>query len=317
MKSILIFFLISIYSTSTLAQDKNYSEWYLLRGDVNIYVKEFGIGKDTVVVVHGGFGANHKYMEDALKGLKNKFHFILYDQRGSLLSPTKKENLTFQKNVDDLFALVEELKLKKVKLFCHSMGTLIGMEFTKEHPNLVTNLVLAGTVPPKSDSINDVFSKRYDKQISFLQNRKKVKQLLRPFEAEGIDTLKTLEDIKKSKLTDKDLTDYWRIKFASVNIYDIEKYNLVKGGRAYYNPDASRMVESVNWHYDYRSVLNNTKTTIINGSYDFLDFNAENLKRLLKGYRNINIDIIQNAGHLSWIDKPEIFKKYLTRALEN
>lgn len=145
------------------AQDKNYCEWYLQREDVDIFVKELGTGKDTVIVVHGGFGANHDYMLDAIKGLEKKIHFVLYDQRGSLLSPTKKENLTFQKNVDDLYSLVKALKLKKAKILCHSMGTLVGMELTKQHPELVSNLVLTGTIAPRSDSLRSVFSERYEK----------------------------------------------------------------------------------------------------------------------------------------------------------
>ncbi|SKB33780.1 alpha/beta hydrolase fold [Salegentibacter salinarum] len=51
------------------------------------------------------------------------------------------------------FELTKALKLEKVKLSCHSMGTLIGMEFTKQHPDLVTNLVLAGALSPKSNSL--------------------------------------------------------------------------------------------------------------------------------------------------------------------
>lgn len=317
MKKILLFLLLLTSQFYQLfAQDKNYSEWYLQREGVNIFVKELGTGKDTIIVVHGGFGANHDYMLDAIKGLEKKFHFVLYDQRGSLLSPTKKENLTFQKNVDDLYALVKDLKLKKVKILCHSMGTLVGMEFTKQHPELVSNLVLTGTIIPKSDSLQSVFSERYEKQVNFLLNRQDVAELIKPFTDKGVDSLKSISDIEKSKFSHKDLTEYWRISYAAVNIYDIKKYNLLKGGRAYYNQEASVMVETINWNYDYRNVMNKTKTTIINGAYDFLDFNGDNLKTLLNEFPNIRLDIIPNAGHNSWVDNPKLFKQYLLIALK-
>lgn len=249
MKKIIFFFILSVFQFSLLlAQDKNYREWYLQREDVDIFVKEIGSGKDTVIVVHGGFGANHDYMLDAIKGLEKKFLFVLYDQRGSLLSPTKKENLTFQKNVNDLYELVKALKLKKSNILCHSMGTLVGMEFVKQHPELVSNLVLTGTIIPKSDSLKSVFSERYDRQVSFLLNRKEVAEQVKPFKEKGIDSLKSIFDLEKSKFSHKDLTEYWRINFAAVNIYDIKKYNLLKGGRAYYNQGASVMVETVNWN---------------------------------------------------------------------
>lgn len=309
-----LFLLLLFHSLS--AQDKNYCEWYLQREDVDIFVKELGTGKDTVIVVHGGFGANHDYMLDAIKGLEKKIHFVLYDQRGSLLSPTKKENLTFQKNVDDLYSLVKALKLKKAKILCHSMGTLVGMELTKQHPELVSNLVLTGTIAPRSDSLRSVFSERYEKQIYFLTKRQEVAELIKPFKDKGVDSLKSISDIEKFKFSHKELTEYWRINFAAANIYDIKKYNLLKGGRAYYNQDASAIVETVNWNYDYRSVLNNTKTTIINGAYDFLDFNGDNLKALLDEFPNIRLEIIPNAGHNSWVDNPKLFKQYLLKAIK-
>ena len=96
-RNFILVMLVLFGSTLLYAQYKNYQEWYLQRPDVDIFVKEVGNGKDNVIVVHGGFGANHDYMLDAIKGLEDRFHFVLYDQRGSLLSPTGKENLTFRK----------------------------------------------------------------------------------------------------------------------------------------------------------------------------------------------------------------------------
>lgn len=58
------------------------------------------------------------------------------------------------------------------------------------------------------------------------------------------------------------------------------------------------------------------KTTIINGAYDFIDFNGDELRELLEGYENIQLKIIPKAGHNSWIDDPEMFKKYLLEGLE-
>ncbi|MGS2739608.1 alpha/beta hydrolase [Sinomicrobium sp. M5D2P17] len=298
------------------AQDEKYTEWYLQKNDVEIFVKEILSGKDTVIVVHGGFGASHHYMMDAVKGLEDKFHFILYDQRGSLLSPVKKENLSFQENVRDLYDLIQALKMKKVKLLCHSMGTLVGMELARQYPDLVDNLVLTGIVIPKSDSVKSVFSERYEKQVKFLLNRKEVLQLKQPYKDKGVDTLRSVDDIVNSPLSHKDLTEYWRINFAAVNIYNVKKYNLLKGGKAYYNPAASVMSETVNWKYDYREIMDeNTKTTVINGAYDFFDFNSEKLRELLKDYRKIKLHIIPLAGHNSWIDAPVIFRKYLEKGL--
>ena len=316
---VILGFTLSFILVACESDTKNDPEWYLVREDVDIFVKELGTGKDTVIVVHGGFGANHDYMIDAVKGLEKKFHFVFYDQRGSVLSPTKIENLTFQKNVDDLYALVKDLKLGKVKLFCHSMGSLVGMEFLLQHPELVSNLVLTGAILPKCDSIQTIFSERFEKQVDFLMNgRQEVDDLLKPFKDRGADAqFPSLSDIEKTNLSHKEMTDYWRLIWATVNIYDVKKYNLLKGGRAYYKGEAVIFGETVNWNYDYRSVMNNTKTTIINGEYDFLDFHSDSsLETLLNGFPNIRLVIIPDAGHNSWIDNPKLFKQYLSTALK-
>lgn len=313
--SIFIFLFCSIFCG--YSQDKSFSEWYLVREDLEIFVKEIGTGRDTVLVIHGGFGANHDYMIDAVKGLEDRFHFVFFDQRGSLMSPIDKENLTFQKNVEDVEALIEALEVKDIKILAHSMGTLVAMEYVKQRPETVSNLILTGALLPKSDSLQSVFSDRQTKQIEYLMNRESADVLRKPFIEKGVDSINTPTQIKNSDLTHQDLTEYWRINFASVNLYDIKKYNLLKGGRIYYNQDAAIMGETVNWSYDYRQTLNdNVKTTIINGSYDFIDFYGEEIQSLIKDYQNIKLKIIPEAGHNSWIDSPNIFQKYLEKALK-
>lgn len=300
----LIFFL--LLSHSVIAQDEKYEEWYLKTADsVSIFVKEIkSTSRDTVIVVHGGFGANHDYMLDAIKGLEKKFLFILYDQRGSLLSPAPVEKLTFQKNVNDLYELVTELRLKKVKLLCHSMGTLVAMEFAKQHPEVITSIVLTGAILPNAKNISDVFSEQMGKNLEFLAKRPEVKKLKQYY----ID--------KKASLTDKEKTRFWRISYAEGNIYNITKWNLLKGGQIYYNQQAAVMAETVNWDYDYRALLNNLNTTIIQGQFDFLDFNLSNYKAQITGYNKIKTKIIPNAGHNSWIDNPKLFREYLLMGLK-
>lgn len=295
-------------------QSKDYSEWYLRTPDSldvynqDIYVREQGTGKDTVIVVHGGFGANHDYMLDAIQGLEEKYHFVLYDQRGSLLSPAPKEKLTFQKNVGDLDLLIRQLGTKKVKIMAHSMGTLVAMEYLSQHPEKVSNLVLIGAILPKADSMTGVFSKRMNEQLKFLGSRPEVKAL---------PIYKRYKELKGKFTSDRERSDFNRMSFAISNIYKIDRYKLVRGGFHYYKEDASVMSETVNWKYDYRKFLNdNAKTTVIFGDHDFLDFNGEVYRELIRNYKNINFRLIKSAGHNIWVDQPEIFKKELESALK-
>lgn len=310
------------FALSLRAQEANYSEWYLRRPDTQIYVRETGTGKDTVIVVHGGFGANHDYMIDSLKGLENKYRFVLFDQRGSLLSQTPREGLTFEKLVDDINALVKELNVGKVKLFCHSMGTLVCMNYVSRYPDTVSNVVLAGAVFSKSESQNDLFGERNTRQVKELENRESVQKLLKPLqdklEKAGLKELNSYEDFQKSGLTSREATDRWRIKFASVNIFHVERFNSMRGGKAYYSGYAANMlVPTVNWKYDYRKALNdNGRTTLIQGDHDFIDFDAQEHFSQLKDYPKVEIKLIKNAGHNLWVDDALNFRKTLDAALQ-
>src|SRR5687767_4490599 len=61
-------------------------DWFLSTGnwdkDPQLYVYEFGTGRDTVVMLHGGWGGEHSGLVEAVHDLKEQFHFIFYDQRG-------------------------------------------------------------------------------------------------------------------------------------------------------------------------------------------------------------------------------------------
>ncbi|WP_153393903.1 alpha/beta fold hydrolase [Chryseobacterium vaccae] len=310
----LVVFCVIALCNQAFGQSKNYSEWYLRTPDSldaynqDIYVRELGTGKDTVVVIHGGFGANHDYMLDAIEGLEKKYHFVLYDQRGSLLSPGPKEKLTFQKNVNDLDLLIKQLGNKNVKIMAHSMGTLVAMEYLQQHPEKVSNLILAGAILAKSDSMMSVFSKRQNEQVKFLSSRPEVKAL---------PIYKRYKELKGKFTSDRERTDFNRMAFAASNIYRIDRYKLMRGGFHYYKEEASVMSETVNWKYDYRNSLNdNAKTTIIFGDHDFLDFNGEVYQEQIKNHKKINFRLIKSAGHNIWVDQPEIFRKELDMALQ-
>ena len=58
-------------------------EWYLPTSDgCRLFVQEFGHGKETIIVLHGGWGAEHSYLLDAFEGVDRHYHLVFYDQRG-------------------------------------------------------------------------------------------------------------------------------------------------------------------------------------------------------------------------------------------
>src|ERR1700744_3876966 len=129
--------------------------WYLPTEDnkARLFVEEIGSASaPPVVVLHGGWGAEHSYLEPVLKLHAGTAHrFVLYDQRGSLLSPVADAHeLTVQQQIDDLDLLRRTLGIEKITLFAHSMGTYLAMAYSHSHPDHVRALILTGTLPART-----------------------------------------------------------------------------------------------------------------------------------------------------------------------
>ncbi|NOT93858.1 alpha/beta hydrolase [Ferruginibacter sp.] len=320
------------------AHGQNSEEWYIYTPDkLNLYINEFGKG-DTVIVLHGGFGAEHSYMIDAVKPLQDKFHFVMFDQRGSLRSPAPDSLLSFEKMLADIETIRLALKLEKVTLVAHSMGTTIAMAYAEKYPMKVKNLVLLSSFLPISTN-----SELRNFATYYLENRAEVK----------LERLKVNFPQEKKDWPAKLYTYSWRISFASTDIYSVNKWRDIKGGVAFFNQHAANIVfptAPVEW--DYTTTLKQHKfpVTVINGDYDYLNFTAKKYEELLSFYAlkkattvnailkekgqtlsefikqihwqdfekelpTLNVYIIKNAGHRIWMDNAGTFKTILSKSI--
>jgi pimeloyl-ACP methyl ester carboxylesterase len=115
-------------------------------------VIEFGRG-DTVVVLHGGWGGEHSGLIDAVRPLSDRFHFVLYDQRGSLRSAAPESTITVDRLVRDLDGLRRQLRQERITLLAHSMGSALSYAYLAKHPDRVRGLVLFAPVRPTDDAM--------------------------------------------------------------------------------------------------------------------------------------------------------------------
>jgi hypothetical protein len=87
-------------------------QWYFWTDDgVRHYAYEFGTAAgpgDTVIVLHGGWGAEHAYLIDALVPLADRHRLVLYDPRGSLRSPAPDSTVRLERLVADLTRAIQQ-----------------------------------------------------------------------------------------------------------------------------------------------------------------------------------------------------------------
>jgi len=302
------------FQLSAIAQlEHAQPEWYLPTGDgCSLFVQEFGTGPETIVVLHGGWGAEHSYLFDPLRGLENNYHLVFYDQRGSLLSPCPVEKISVQKHVDDLERLRQALKLDQLNLVAHSMGTYLAMNYQQEHPTHVKGLVLLGAFTPSTPRSEEE-KRLLEQQQSFSAQFIKRPEIDEELSREGLAA-------DPATLTPQQTTAAWRLHYAGANIFHLDRKNQVRGGKAYFNNNAGQAAGKTmpqEWDFTPALAARACSTWIIDGDHDYADPSGKSFALATSAIRGVHIVVIKDAGHSSWIDGPVEFRTALRDALES
>ena len=110
--------------------------WYSIVGDGQL--------RTPLVIVHGGPGGTHDYLEP-LETLADERPVVFYDQLGAGKSdaPDDIELWTNARLIEELGSVLDGLSLARVHLLGHSWGTLIAAEYALQAPERLVSLVLA------------------------------------------------------------------------------------------------------------------------------------------------------------------------------
>jgi pimeloyl-ACP methyl ester carboxylesterase len=273
-------------------------------------VQEYGTGRDTVVVLHGGWGAEHSYLLDAFAGLERRFHFVFYDQRGSLRSPCPDSVISVDRHVEDLELLRRALRLDHMTIAAHSMGTVLAMSYLARFPDAPRGIVLFGALPPRTPvtaADTQIASRQGEAVQAFFRRPAIAAQL----HAAGLDR-------DTATLTPKDRTNVWRIQFAGVNTFHVDRWRAVKGGQVFYDPRAAQAASrTMPEAYDFTPMLlrHRCPVTVILGDHDFADMGGVQHAAWTAGAPRAKLVLLPDAGHSAWVDQPSRFSGALDNAL--
>jgi len=117
---------------------RGFRTWYESYGDG-------GDGRLPLVVLHGGPGATHQYLEPLRALAESGRRVIFYDQIGCGRSdrPTDPAFFTVQTFVDELDALRAHLELERVHVLGQSWGGMLAMEYALRKPAGLASIVVA------------------------------------------------------------------------------------------------------------------------------------------------------------------------------
>ncbi len=95
----------------------------------------------AIVLIHGGL-ADSRMWDDQFEEFARHYQVLRYDLRGFGKSAPKLATFS---HIDDLYALLKYLHIEKASLVGVSLGGMIAADFTLEHPEMVSALVLTSS----------------------------------------------------------------------------------------------------------------------------------------------------------------------------
>lgn len=286
--------------------------WYLrsAEGACELFVQEYGGGPDTVVVLHGGWGAEHGYLLDYFAEQGEERHLVFYDQRGSLRSPCPDSLVSVEAHVADLERLRQELGAERLHVAAHSMGTRLALEYLVAHPDRTGGLALLGPVNPRP------FDAARDSAVS--ARTRGARQAF--FERSACERVVEEEGLARpdSLLGDRERSARWRIAFTCANAVRVERWRRMEGGRAFYSGAAARAAaDSMDPAFDATEALaaHACPVQVIVGSDDWVVGGGEMIRHLYDGIPGVEVTVLERAGHALWLDAPAAFGGALDAAL--
>ena len=284
---------------------------YVDANGVLIYYVEFGKGS-PLMVLHGGPGADHTYFLPWLLPLARTHRLVFIDERGSgqseRLQDTRK--YTIEAMADDVEAVRVALKLGKIDVLGHSCGGVLAEAYALKYQEHVNHLILNST---------------------FASTREMNEVLAREKAAMPPEKLARLNQLEQSGLYGKGAIwerGRYPAEYETLAWGD-GYFPFLYGARPDANYDPAQGNAPTNWEL-YREMWGSHGEFIIDGklkSFEWVDrlhtIHVPTLvmagdhdecdpslsREMHEKIAGSKIVILPNAGHMNFIDQPEIWQK--------
>jgi pimeloyl-ACP methyl ester carboxylesterase len=143
--------------------------------DARIFSTAFGSPRAPCIVGIGGWIGNWELWADAFSLLSSTWRTIAYDHRGSGATQCSLDSITFERLVDDVFAVLDAYEIERCVLAGESAGALTVLGAALKHPERITGLVIVdgltfsepiGTDDPFLNGLITQYSQTIDRFIA-------------------------------------------------------------------------------------------------------------------------------------------------------
>lgn len=271
---------------------------YVEVSGARIAIYEEGAGGSAVILIHGGPGVPD-YLSEVSKILASTHHVYRFDQRGTGESKCYSGRYSLQDYVDDLEAVRRACKLENVALFGHSWGGIVAQLYAASFPERVTKLCLSNS------SIGLGEDWRLMEREVMAHNRRR--SGLKGFLLLGLDQLLAMiPGAVGDRAAGRMMARVWRNYFDPPQSAPAPSPEWIAGIHS--RPIFATRSAALQAKADGLRVIDEIPVLIIYGESDIY---GAATRRLTSRYPAARIVVIQNCGHVPWIQNQEAF----TRAL--
>lgn len=264
---------------------------------VSHFIKKIGKG-DPIFVLHGGPGLFHNYLVKNFEKLAKDYQVIFYDQRGcgKTAFPKDTSTITVENFVSDLEAIRQHLKIEKLNLAGHSWGSILAINYAKQFPNNLNNLILIAPAPANTEYFDQMFRNMQNKR-----NDEDIKEMVKIMSSKDFDDRNPEAVLEAIKIGDK------------VNLVDQTKINDLYADMTFTKESANNMLlvnsimEKNFFNYNVTENMNviTCPTLIILGDLDNVPFASAQL--LQDNLQNARLEVLKSASHYPFFEAQKDF----------
>ncbi len=115
---------------------------FITIGNTKIYATSFGSTTFPAIIGIGGWIGSWELWAEPFSILSQNWRTIAYDHRGVGTTIAPIESITFERLVDDVFAVLDEYNIKQCILAAESAGALTALGAALKNPHRITGLVV-------------------------------------------------------------------------------------------------------------------------------------------------------------------------------
>ena len=256
--------------------------------------------QDTILLLHGGPGVPD-YLKDVATLLPKRYRTVRFDQRGTGSSVAIQGSFRLEDFIQDIDAILQALGAQRVHLFGHSWGGLLAQIYSSHRPDKVESLFL---VSPSS-GIGKVWAEMESEVMAY--NKKQATGA--EFLALGLYSL--LGMVGSDWAYQQMFRRVWSYYFHEPRQAPPADTRWLEGIRAStVNGTRRAILEFDDPAWEARLSEVKVPVLVIYGTYDIYGDSRRHTFERLPLAKKV---LLENAGHLPWIQQREAFVELLHR----